>query len=127
MPCIMMYSLQGARNTAAFPPEVIEAYKYTFSQPGALTAAINYHRCIFSQVFNQRVQPRQLIEVPSLIIWVCMYYVQTVPFNIFRGSITMYVQCIWPNSNWRAGSHYRQIAPSPQQQAYSISTPTIAV
>lgn len=62
--------MQGSRNPAAFPPEVIEAYKYTFSRPGALTAALNYYRSMFSGTSHLKKQSRQLIEVPTLIIWV---------------------------------------------------------
>ena len=61
---------QGVRNKAAFPPDVVEAYKYTFSQPGALTAALNYYRCIFQQRREARRAPMKNIEVPTLIIWV---------------------------------------------------------
>jgi len=59
----------GVRNKAAFPPDVVEAYKYTFSQPGALTASINYHRCMFEQLEETRAYLRRNIDVPTLIIW----------------------------------------------------------
>lgn len=64
---------QGVKNRASFPPDVVEAYKYVFSQPGALTAPINYYRCMFRQersAVNDRAPPRKKIEVPSLVIWV---------------------------------------------------------
>ena len=39
---------QGVKNRDQFPVEVVEAYKYTFSRPGALTGPINYYRAMFS-------------------------------------------------------------------------------
>ena len=47
---------------------MIEAYKYVFSQPGALTAPFNYFRCIFKD--RKMKHSTQKIEVPILIIWV---------------------------------------------------------
>ena len=62
---------QGVRNKAAFPPDVVEAYKYTFSQPGALTAALNYYRCMLQQRREAAKAPlKKTIDVPTLIIWV---------------------------------------------------------
>ena len=60
------HTQQGAKNKAAFPPDVLEAYKYTFSQPGALTAPINYYRCLP----HQPKPSQQPIELPVLVIWV---------------------------------------------------------
>ena len=45
---------------------MVEAYKYVFSQPGALTAPINYYRCMF----KQKMDTLKAIETPTLIIWV---------------------------------------------------------
>lgn len=56
----------GVRNRAVFPPEEVEAYKYVFSQPGAMTGPINYIRCIFSD--SAKLAKRK-IDVPMLIIW----------------------------------------------------------
>ena len=62
---------QGARNKAAFPSDVIEAYKYTFSQPGALTAPLNYYRCMLQRRREMgKASAKKTIEVPTLIIWV---------------------------------------------------------
>ena len=61
----------GVRNKAAFPSEVLDAYKYVFSQPGATTGPINYIRCIFKQFpagDEARIAER-IIHVPTLIIW----------------------------------------------------------
>ena len=62
--------MQGARNKAAFPPDVVDAYKYTFSQPGALTASLNYHRCMLPQREKTSAPLKNSIDVPTLIIWV---------------------------------------------------------
>ena len=61
----------GVRNLAAFPKESVDAYKYVFSQPGALTAPINYYRCLFSLLSDKAESElaKQRIEVPTLIIW----------------------------------------------------------
>ena len=37
------------KNKDKFTAEIVEAYKYVFSQPGALTAPLNYYRCMFKQ------------------------------------------------------------------------------
>ena len=61
--------LQGLKkNKGNFTAEVMEAYKYVFSQPWALTAAFNYFRCIFKP--RKMEKSTQKIEVPILIIWV---------------------------------------------------------
>ena len=61
----------GVRNLDAFTREDVEAFKYVFSQPGALTAPINYIRCIFSQFGPNRdaSMAKKKIEIPTLIIW----------------------------------------------------------
>ena len=61
--------LQGLKkNKGSFTAEIVEAYKYVFSQPGALTAPLNYYRCIFKE--SKIKKSTQKIEVPILIIWV---------------------------------------------------------
>jgi pimeloyl-ACP methyl ester carboxylesterase len=59
----------GVRNPARFPPEIVEAYKYVFSQPGALTPPINYIRCIFKldKSFDRAISKK--IENETLLIW----------------------------------------------------------
>ena len=67
--------IQGLKkNKGNFTSEMVEAYKYVFSQPGALTAPINYYRCMFNQKREKRGAPKA-IETPSLVIWVstCMF------------------------------------------------------
>ena len=60
--------IQGAHNKDAFPDEVIEAYKYTFSQPGAFTPPINYYRNM--EEIENAGENWGPIEVPTLLIWV---------------------------------------------------------
>ncbi|CAI8055424.1 Epoxide hydrolase 4 [Geodia barretti] len=60
---------QGVRNRASFPPEVVEAYKYTFSQPGALTAPINYYRCLHEARDDMKPYLNRKINMPTMIIW----------------------------------------------------------
>lgn len=67
---ILIITDKGLRNKAGFSKEVLEAFKYNFSQPGACTAAINYYRNLFS---DARPRHTEKIEKPVLVIWVCMY------------------------------------------------------
>ena len=53
---------------------MVEAYKYVFSQPGALTAPLNYYRCMFNQRGEEKGAPKA-IETPTLIIWVSVVIV----------------------------------------------------
>ena len=59
----------GVHNRAGFPPEILEAFKYIFSQPGALTPPVNYIRCIFKvdESFDRAVSKK--IENETLLIW----------------------------------------------------------
>lgn len=57
----------GLVNEAAISPTILEAYKYVFAQPGALTASINYYRCVFRE--RRACTNISLIETPTLVIW----------------------------------------------------------
>ena len=57
----------GVQKRNAFRAEDVEAYKYVFSQKGALTAPLNYYRAAFLQA--DVVYPSGKIAVPTLIIW----------------------------------------------------------
>ena len=73
MVSILLFIDQGLqKNKGNFTEEMVEAYKYVFSQPGALTAPINYYRCMFNQKKEKRGAPKA-IETPILIIWVHLY------------------------------------------------------
>ena len=56
------------KNKGNFTAEIVEAYKYVFSQPGAITAPLNYYRCLFKQ--RKVKKSAQKFEMPILIIWV---------------------------------------------------------
>jgi pimeloyl-ACP methyl ester carboxylesterase len=56
----------SAVNKAAFPPDIIDHYRANASQPGALTAMINYYRANFPNVLDE---PVVVIDVPTLMIW----------------------------------------------------------
>ncbi|KAL5486626.1 hypothetical protein EMCRGX_G019130 [Ephydatia muelleri] len=56
----------GVHNETFFPPDLVEAYKYVLSKPGALTAAINYYRCMFTRPSKL---PRGPLTMPILVIW----------------------------------------------------------
>ena len=53
-----------------FPPEMVDAYKYTFGQEGALTPPINYYRQTFGWSWSpgarKEVPP---ITCPLMVIW----------------------------------------------------------
>lgn len=55
-------------NRAAFTEEVVEAYKFMFSQPHGLTCPINYYRRMFTQVTAPGKKTK--VEPPTLLIWV---------------------------------------------------------
>ena len=48
----------------------MEAFKYTFSTPGAFTAAINYHRNAFRSTGRALRRSNDKVEKPILLIWV---------------------------------------------------------
>jgi pimeloyl-ACP methyl ester carboxylesterase len=54
---------------ATFSSDDIAAYQQALSQPGALTAAINYYRAVFR--YHLRTAARQMrpIRAPTLLIW----------------------------------------------------------
>ena len=54
-------------NRAAFTEEVVEAYKFMFSQPHGLTCPINYYRRMFAKLPEGK---RTKLELPALLIWV---------------------------------------------------------
>jgi pimeloyl-ACP methyl ester carboxylesterase len=59
----------GVKNKASFPPDVVEAYKYTFSKPGALTGPINYIRAIYNTRHFIFSKVKKMINVPTLLLW----------------------------------------------------------
>lgn len=56
---------QGIKNQQNISKEVIEAFKYSFSQKGVCTAAINYYRNMFKTKNHDKK-----IDMPVLFIWV---------------------------------------------------------
>ncbi|KAH3834325.1 hypothetical protein DPMN_107648 [Dreissena polymorpha] len=57
---------KSLRNNPPSDDEV-EAYKYAFSQPGALTGPINYYRAAFSK--QTKYERAAKLKVPTLVIW----------------------------------------------------------
>ena len=55
-----------AVDKSAFLPAVIDHYRTNASQPGALTAMINYYRANFPGILNE---PSPLLAVPTLMLW----------------------------------------------------------
>ena len=56
------------KNKGNIMDEIVEAYKYVFSQPGAITAPLNYYRCIFKR--PKVKSATKMLEMPILIMWV---------------------------------------------------------
>lgn len=93
--CCMPYHLQGVRNRAMMPAEVIEAYKYVFSRPGALTPPINYYRNLTIQARAFKKGPFKKINLPVLFLWVCLLNESTLSCqNCSLSSTTFYEGCI---------------------------------
>ena len=57
-------------NKEGFSKEVMETFKYTFSKPGACTAALNYYRMVFKTRARTAHRSNDKIEKPILLIWV---------------------------------------------------------
>ena len=58
----------GVKNLSTFPKEEVEAYKYVFSQPNALSGPLNFYRCIFNDPAEYQ-HPQGNIDTPTLILW----------------------------------------------------------
>ncbi|XP_065906177.1 epoxide hydrolase 4-like [Dysidea avara] len=59
----------GLINKEGFSKEVMETFKYTFSKPGACTAALNYYRMVFKTRARTAHRSNDKIEKPILLIW----------------------------------------------------------
>jgi pimeloyl-ACP methyl ester carboxylesterase len=62
------WAFHGARP-GAFTDEDIERYIEAWSQPGALTAMINYYRAALRQTPGQLERRLRPIQAPTLVIW----------------------------------------------------------
>ncbi|CAD5126140.1 DgyrCDS14309 [Dimorphilus gyrociliatus] len=60
-------SKQMGLQQRSLTEEEMEAFIYSISQPGALTATINYYRATFRYIIPKEY--RRTIKVPSLVIW----------------------------------------------------------
>lgn len=58
----MMHRAMVKNQSNSFTDEDLEAYKYTFSQPGALTAGINYYRANFGSRGNDALSPNNRLD-----------------------------------------------------------------
>jgi len=70
----------GCTDPNAFTEQDIEAWKYTFQQPGAMTGPINFYRAIIprlpsappapaEQNVGSKGLPRGIVQPPTLIVW----------------------------------------------------------
>ena len=58
-----------AIDKTAFSQEDLNAYREAAAKPGALTAMINYYRCIFPSLFQGDRRSWGVLDVPTLTIW----------------------------------------------------------
>lgn len=58
---------RSSRNHGAFPPDVLDGYRASALQPGAMTAMLNYYRANIRRMAREIPTPR--VEVPTLMIW----------------------------------------------------------
>ena len=58
-----------AIDKTAFSEADLNAYRDAAAKPGALTAMINYYRCIFLSLFNGNDSYEKILDVPTLTIW----------------------------------------------------------
>jgi epoxide hydrolase 4 len=58
-----------AINKTAFSEVDLNAYRDAAAQPGALTAMLNYYRCIFQSLINGDRSNWEILDVPTLTIW----------------------------------------------------------
>lgn len=60
-----------AVDKSRFPDEVLDVYRASALQPGAMTAMINYYRALIRNLPRprQREQTERMLEVPTLMIW----------------------------------------------------------
>jgi len=69
-----MLWLQGSPSAGKIPESLVEVYKYNFSTPGALTAAVNYYRCLLSSKKKEGKSVKgdvlEKTKIPTLVIWV---------------------------------------------------------
>ena len=61
--------LKMAVDKTRFPNEVLQVYRDNASQPGALTAMINYYRALVRAPARKREWRRPRIEIPTLMLW----------------------------------------------------------
>ena len=98
--------ITGSEEQSILPPDVVEAYKYTFSKPGALTGPVNYYRTISCNI-HQFLFPtvRKMIDIPTLIVWVSVihaWYIVVLSlfclpllFIFFRVTVISFLRRAW--------------------------------
>ena len=63
----MLWGLAADRSR--FPPSVLDVYRTAASQPGALTAMVNYYRALRYARPTATTRPDTRLQVPTLLIW----------------------------------------------------------
>ncbi len=69
----LVRTIVGSGRKSTFSRQDIEEYKKAWSQPGALTAMLNWYRAIvrasFKSVFRFKREPARRVKIPVLILW----------------------------------------------------------
>ena len=65
----LRYGFEHDARPGAFTPEDIERYIEAWSQPGALTAMINYYRAALRQTPGRLESRMRPVQAPTLVIW----------------------------------------------------------
>jgi pimeloyl-ACP methyl ester carboxylesterase len=63
------FSLGTAARPDAFSDEDVERYIEAWSQPGAMTASINYYRALLRQSPRRTEARLRVVQAPTLVIW----------------------------------------------------------
>jgi pimeloyl-ACP methyl ester carboxylesterase len=66
---IGMIFRRSAVDKSRFPREVLDAYKRSAAEPGAVTAMINYYRALVRRRAALRARGFPTIEAPTLVVW----------------------------------------------------------
>lgn len=61
--------LSDAARPDAFSPQDVARYVEAWSQPGAVTAMLNYYRAVFRQTPKRAEARIRPLEAPTLVIW----------------------------------------------------------
>jgi epoxide hydrolase 4 len=65
----MARMLKGSGKPTTFSADELERYREAWSQPGALTAMINWYRAVFRGSLKGQANVERRVKVPTLVLW----------------------------------------------------------